>query len=68
MPAGLAAPEICKALEKLTSKSESCQGPAKQLTIVTTALAVSGFGPIPVRVDFSCSWEFKALTVQLGHY
>jgi len=51
MPAGLAAPEICTALAKLTSKSESCQGPAKQLTIVTTALAISGFGPIPAIID-----------------
>lgn len=48
MPAGLAVTDICSALDALTSKSQSCQGPANQINIINVALAVSGFGPIPV--------------------
>ncbi|CAF9905319.1 MAG: hypothetical protein GOMPHAMPRED_003114 [Gomphillus americanus] len=35
----------------LTTKSQSCQGPANQITVVNVALAVSGFGPIPVVIQ-----------------
>ena len=51
MPAGLAPSDICAALDVLTQKSQSCQGPADQINIINIALAVSGLGPIPVRQD-----------------
>ncbi|MCJ1459735.1 hypothetical protein MMC28_010114 [Mycoblastus sanguinarius] len=50
MPAGLAVPDICSAIDVVTAKSQSCQGPANQITVVNIALAVSGFGPIPVVI------------------
>ncbi len=49
MPTGLSSTDICSAIDVLTQKSQSCQGPANQINIVNIALAVSGFGPIPVR-------------------
>ena len=45
----LPATDVGDAISILSSKSLACQGPAKQITIVNIALAVSGFGPIPVR-------------------
>lgn len=51
MPAGLAATDVCGAIDVLTQKSQSCQGPANQISVINIALAVSGFGPIPVRAD-----------------
>lgn len=50
MPAGLAATDIVNAINTLTAKSQSCQGPANQITIINVALAVSGLGPIPVTI------------------
>lgn len=40
--------DIVILLDGLTAKSQSLQGPASQISIVNIALAVSGFGPIPV--------------------
>lgn len=48
MPTGLKPDEVCAAIDVLTAKSQSCQGPANQINIVNIALAVSGFGPILV--------------------
>jgi len=50
MPAGLAASDVVDALNTLTTKSQSCQGPANQITIVNIALAVSGQGPVPAVI------------------
>ncbi|MCJ1405610.1 hypothetical protein MMC11_008838 [Xylographa trunciseda] len=50
MPAGLVSTDVCTAIDVLTAKSQSCQGPANQINIVNVALAVSGFGPIPVVI------------------
>ncbi|KAK5154370.1 hypothetical protein BJ546DRAFT_43458 [Cryomyces antarcticus] len=50
MPTGLSTQDICDALSVLTSKGQSTQGPANQINIVNIALAVSGFGPIPVVI------------------
>ena len=51
MPAGLAASDVVDALNTLTAKSQSCQGPANQITIINVALAVTGQGPIPVIIE-----------------
>ncbi|KAI4124759.1 MAG: hypothetical protein LQ347_005612, partial [Umbilicaria vellea] len=42
--------DVCASIEVLTSKSQTCQGPANQINIVNIALAVSGFGPIPIVI------------------
>jgi len=47
MPAGLAPSDVVDALNTLTTKSQSCQGPANQINIINVALAVTGQGPIP---------------------
>ncbi|KAI9858239.1 MAG: hypothetical protein M1824_004409 [Vezdaea acicularis] len=44
---GLAAPDVVSAIDVVTAKSQSAQGPANQINIINIALAVTGQGPIP---------------------
>ncbi|SLM38066.1 hypothetical protein LPUS_08163 [Lasallia pustulata] len=51
MPVGMKQEDVCAAIDMLTAKSQSCQGPANQINTINIALAVSGFGPIPVVIQ-----------------
>jgi hypothetical protein len=50
MPVGLTANDVSSAIEVLTAKSASCQGPANQLNVINIALAVAGMGPVPLGI------------------
>ncbi|MCJ1407453.1 hypothetical protein MMC19_001524 [Ptychographa xylographoides] len=50
MSSKLSTSDICAAIDVLTAKSQSCQGPANQINIINIALAVTGQGPVPAVI------------------